>query len=70
MCSAFFPRVAYVRFFLIQLGTACVSRVFSSGGLYAIFAYRTRHTPCVARFFPRRVAYVRFVLKELGTDRV
>ena len=52
MCSAVFPRrVAYVRFLLIQPGKDRVYRIFSSGGLCRSFAYRTRHTPCVARVF-------------------
>ena len=53
MCSAFFPRVAYVRVLLIELSihrVSCVAR-FSSGGLCRSFAYRARHTPCVARCF-------------------
>ena len=51
MCSAFFPRVAYVGVFLIERGIHRVLSDVSSEGLCRSFAYRTRHTQCVARFF-------------------
>ena len=44
MCSALFPRVAYVGSSLIERRIQRVSRVVSSGGLCRIFAFRTRHS--------------------------
>ena len=41
------------------------SALVSWRGLYRIFAYRTRHTLCVARLFVR-VAYVGSLLIERG----
>ena len=51
MCSAFFPRVAYVGVLHIERGIPYVLRDVSSAGLCRSFAYRTRPTTCVARFF-------------------
>ena len=51
MCWAMFPRVAYVGVLLIERGIHRVLSDVSSGGLCRSFAYRTRLTPCVARFF-------------------
>ena len=47
----FFPKVVFVRFLLIEQGTHRVLLFISSGGLCLIFAYRTRHTLCVALYF-------------------
>ena len=51
MFSALFPRVNYARILLIELGIHSVYRFFSSGELCPNFAYRTRHTECVALYF-------------------
>ena len=51
MCSALFPRVNYARILLIEFGIHSVRCFTSSGELFPSFAYRTRHSQCVALYF-------------------
>ena len=55
VCSPLFTRVNYVRFFLKEVGIHSVQRFIFSGDLCPIFAYRTRHTQCVALYFLGRI---------------